>query len=356
MKCFDKRLLMIGLLLIYGLVIMNGFSQKILSEEQQIEQWKKWVKKYPPSNSSREIELLNFFPKDIMLEKDVYLWKSTDIEADSEGNIYVLDNKMKSIFKFDSDGVFIKKAGGPGQGPGEFQNPISICITKTRLVVSDTMKYELSIWDLELNYIKAFKVFKAYYDIAASESGNIYGVPLRINNETDLIDVLNDEGQKIASFGRPMAGTDKDWQIPNMLNIDVNETNEVFTAFIFFPMVCKYDQNGKLRNVYKIENKAMRETEVANFKSMNTNSRLYWQIIRAIRANNQGFAILHNVPFTQVLEFDVSGNVKENYWVIRSYDYKAEDFILSRRSGMVEISLLIGSPKNVIEVFRPKNK
>jgi hypothetical protein len=332
----------------------DSFSQIKLSEEQQNAQWKDWIKKYPPSVNSEELGSIFSFPEAKLLEKDIYLWQPNNIERDREGNFYVLDTKWKGILKFDSKGAYIKKMGRPGQGPGEFMNPISMCITNTRVYVSDTSRYEITILDLDLQFVKSLKVTRAYMDIVASDNGNIFGVPFRMSNEMNLIDVMNDEGKQLFSFGKAMFGNEKGWQLPNFIKIAVNENNEVFAAFQHFATVCKYDQNGQLASVYKIDNKLMRERERENLKSFENNDRITRPVIYAIQADGRGFAIMHNALFPQIMEFDAKGQMSKEYWVMRSYDYIAGDFSLSKKRGKIEISLMLRSPENKIEVFRPK--
>ena len=45
------------------------------------------------------------------------------VDVDDDGNIYILDNKLASIIKYDKSGRFIKNIGSKGNGPGELANP-----------------------------------------------------------------------------------------------------------------------------------------------------------------------------------------------------------------------------------------
>jgi len=50
------------------------------------------------------------------------------IAVDADSNIIVLDSRNHRLIKFDSLGNFVWKAGGKGQGPGEFQNPFQVAV------------------------------------------------------------------------------------------------------------------------------------------------------------------------------------------------------------------------------------
>jgi hypothetical protein len=81
-----------------------------------------------------------------------------DIATDSKNNIYILDNKEKTIYLFSEDGRFIKKIGRTGQGPGEFIRPCSIYIDpKDIIYVLDASQRRVEIFDSEANHIKSIK-------------------------------------------------------------------------------------------------------------------------------------------------------------------------------------------------------
>jgi DNA-binding beta-propeller fold protein YncE len=79
-----------------------------------------------------------------------------DIATDSKSNIYVLDSKEKMVFIFNEEGVFLKKIGSPGQGPGELNKPRSIYIdSKDIIYIFDGGNRRVEIFDSEANYFKS---------------------------------------------------------------------------------------------------------------------------------------------------------------------------------------------------------
>ncbi|MGB6866412.1 MAG: 6-bladed beta-propeller, partial [Candidatus Aminicenantaceae bacterium] len=54
---------------------------------------------------------------------DDTLFQWVGVTVDSYGQIYVTDAMDYSLKKFDADGKLLQKAGGKGQGPGEFLAP-----------------------------------------------------------------------------------------------------------------------------------------------------------------------------------------------------------------------------------------
>lgn len=84
-----------------------------------------------------------------------------DIATDSKNNIYVLDKKEKTIYLFNEEGIFLKKIGNPGQGPGEFEMPCSIYLdTKDIIYVLDETNRRIETFDSDSNYIKSIQILK----------------------------------------------------------------------------------------------------------------------------------------------------------------------------------------------------
>ena len=342
-----------ALSVISALFVYGGPRQNPNTQNENIQQWKKSLKEYPPSRISTELAFQFSFPPDELQEKDIYLWGPRRIGCDSEGNIFVLDGKWKSILKFDSKGHFLKKNGRKGQGPGEFQNPYGFCVSKNAIYVSDTFKRDIQIFDLDLNFVKSLKVARAYTELAVRDDGLIVGTPFRMAKEMLLVDVLSKDGEVLYSFGKLMFGDDRNWQVPNFVKIDINAKGEVFLAFEHFPIVCKYSAEGELRAVYRIVHKGMSRAEQLNIKAMkDPENRTYWQAIYAIRAKENGFFLLYNYPYTEALELDGDGKMINDYCVARSYDYSVSDFLMKETDG-VEVFFMEIAPENKIDFFRP---
>lgn len=67
--------------------------------------------------------------------------------VDSDGTVFALDNKDCAVKVFDSSGKFLRRIGGPGQGPGEFKYPYNILLSGDgRLLVNDPISQKLSIF------------------------------------------------------------------------------------------------------------------------------------------------------------------------------------------------------------------
>lgn len=77
------------------------------------------------------------------------------VEADSKGNIYVLDSYDDKVLKFDPAGNYLTSIGGKGQGPGEFQAPTRILVDgQDRLYVQDIVRMALFIFSADGKFLK----------------------------------------------------------------------------------------------------------------------------------------------------------------------------------------------------------
>ena len=72
--------------------------------------------------------------------------------VDSEENIYVVDRANYSIFKFNSEGDYIKTIGRYGIYKGKFIKPDSIAIFKNHLIVTDEILSRIQAFSLSGNF------------------------------------------------------------------------------------------------------------------------------------------------------------------------------------------------------------
>lgn len=278
-----------------------------------------------------------------------------NIASDSTWNIYVTDPRAHCIFKFDSKGGFIKRIGRQGQGPGEFDHPSTIRVTDKYLVVKDW--YRFQFLDKEGNYIKSFKNSRSYRDFVINEKDLIFAAPTIFRNESDLIDVLNTEGEILYSFGE-IKKFKYDKPELNETKLALSGKGDLFVAFHKFPIVRKYSQKGKLLDEFKIRHKPLLELEKRNLKSINKRTREkrtgYYYIIDAIYPTEDGFSILCIYPRVEILEFNKNGRMENSYWSVLTYNYDAFDFLISGKGLNKKFYVLRFLPSDCADVFSIK--
>jgi len=92
------------------------------------------------------------FPEDVFFESPI------DMCFDDKNNIYVCDYRANNIKVLNPSGKFMKTIGRQGQGPGEFEMPFHIAISKDRLVVWELGNRRISVLNPEGEFIKSIQI------------------------------------------------------------------------------------------------------------------------------------------------------------------------------------------------------
>lgn len=105
------------------------------------------------------------------IDKDLVLGTIADVEIDSVGNIYLLDQDQIEIYKFNSGKV--DTLGNRGRGPGEMTSPISMEIIDNNIFVCDLVRGVVLINKNKDDSLDNDDVFPGqdYMDIKVSENG-----------------------------------------------------------------------------------------------------------------------------------------------------------------------------------------
>jgi hypothetical protein len=100
---------------------------------------------------------------------------ATRVAADGVGNIYALGGFSNAVFKFTSDGKYVNKFGGSGDGQGQFRAPSAIAVDgKPRVYVSDLKGVQ--VFDADGRYIGVIKVKGAASGIIFNDAGELFVV------------------------------------------------------------------------------------------------------------------------------------------------------------------------------------
>lgn len=126
-----------------------------------------------------------------------------DVEVDSVGNLFILDDQALTVSWFDETGTFRGRAGRAGGGPGEFRAPMALAVDSTGdLHVLDQAHARMTILGLDGDSISLKRTIGLpgivwahdfciiggeYYVFGPQEWGSIHRVNMR--------------GERISSFG-----------------------------------------------------------------------------------------------------------------------------------------------------------
>jgi hypothetical protein len=75
------------------------------------------------------------------------------VSVDSEGNIYILSMQNAYVYKFSSNGKFIKRFGGMGAGPGELKWPQDMYIQNDTVNVLNQTTFQMNKYDANGNFL-----------------------------------------------------------------------------------------------------------------------------------------------------------------------------------------------------------
>ena len=142
-------------------------------------------------------------------DENYLFYRVWDIKTDDERNIYVLDSGANRIQKYDKNGNYQQSIGRQGQGPGEFERPISLSFDNNKnLYVSEMAK--IHMFDPEGKFVRTTTVPFFYMDFAADGEGHfVVTGRITIEGAQNLgVLILDSDGKirkKIAEFpGLPM--------------------------------------------------------------------------------------------------------------------------------------------------------
>ena len=84
------------------------------------------------------------------MEGDALFGRIRDVRPTADGStIYVLDAQSAEVTMWTPDGTLVGRAGGHGEGPGEFSNPGPLFLHDDRFQVGDNAQYRYTTFTLE---------------------------------------------------------------------------------------------------------------------------------------------------------------------------------------------------------------
>lgn len=109
----------------------------------------------------------------------------SDVDRDSEGNLYVADAHAKKVFVFSRTGSWLRSIGQEGEGPGEFNGLISIVLTDgDRLRVFDLNLWRETVFELTGSTIRTHNLpqppeFGQIPEVGYDRHGTLYNMGYR---------------------------------------------------------------------------------------------------------------------------------------------------------------------------------
>lgn len=192
---------------------------------------------------------------DIEDENYIFYWPR-DIARDTKGNLYVLDLEKCRVQKFDPEGRYLATIGGKGQGPGEFEFPVSLHIDAQGFiyVAQPTHGTFVSILASDGKEIKRIKLPNMFDYVHITHAGNIImpAPPVKRDKwdtiaQSPLIYIFDSEGNLINSFGKLHDyGNPELTYWGNSIDITIDSDDNILVMFAEQNRIEKYTPEGEI--------------------------------------------------------------------------------------------------------------
>ncbi len=134
------------------------------------------------------------------------LYGPRDVAVDASGRVFVTDTGNKRVVVYDQGGKTLGQLGGPGSGPGQFEEPVGIALDAGgNIYVADTWNRRIQVFDSELHFAREWPVDGWYGEsvvnkpyLAVDGHDRVYAT----DPEGHRVAVFDAEGDLLATFGR----------------------------------------------------------------------------------------------------------------------------------------------------------
>jgi DNA-binding beta-propeller fold protein YncE len=126
----------------------------------------------------------------------------TDIDLNPAGEMFVTDGYGNArVHKFAADGTHLLSWGEPGTGPGEFNLPHSVWITRDgRVLVADRENDRVQVFDQNGKLLTIWPTKLIGPAVIYVDADNIVYI---VEHNAGLVSVLTLEGERLAQWGDP---------------------------------------------------------------------------------------------------------------------------------------------------------
>jgi hypothetical protein len=163
--------------------------------------------------------------------------------------VYVCNPYYGTILVFDKDLNYLEKFSEYGDGMGEFIAPTFINFDKKgRMIITDNELSRAQLFNNDFHYIETFPVNPLSRMVVSDYSAKLDNKERVITfdpNQERLFAVYDFQKNLIKEIGKPFPVNQRYWSY-NELLYDIDDKGYIYSAFIFHPVIRKYDYNGRL--------------------------------------------------------------------------------------------------------------
>jgi hypothetical protein len=253
--------------------------------------------------SEKPVADLSFVRKIGELESkdpDFQFARPMSVAEDSQGNLFILDDKDGCVKKFAADRRFLLKFGRLGQGPGEFEYPMMVDVGDPGRVVVSTMSSEFHVFDHDGMYVDRFRL-PPYRGISPAllSSDRVVAYAFQMNGENSrdnhVLAIFDFKGGVQQEFGEAhLLATARDTWQANFSQITVDDADNIFVTFTDQNRIEKYSETGQLLLSidrvlpYEIEDRIEKSTVEARGKVVPVERHVFTPVSRGIGVDGRG--------------------------------------------------------------------
>jgi len=301
------------------------------------------------------------FPKE---NDDQLLSHPVNLQLGSENNIFVIDQRLNSIFEYSINGKFIKSIGRSGKGPGEFDSPLRFVYDKGVFYISDPMNGRVQILNSKGEYLSSFKVFRSFLDIEhynnliiaqqSYESGDTRNISF-----ITIFDQVGNILNRIDSSLSEMIGISGLPPMASSVRIKIFE-NKIFLLYRYYPIIQIFGMDGKIIKNIMLDDKIYKKSIENNYKlnriNENPNITKLKYLFLAFDVNNNGMYACVYKDDIEIHEYNFNGELKNIYIYKHNGDdkYYVRDIKIINKNEDKEFIILTHLPMPRLEIFKTK--
>ncbi len=160
----------------------------------------------------------------------------------ANNRIYVSDSVKEQVFIFELDGTFVKAFGEPGDEPGQFRFPYGLAVDRDgNIYVADMKNQRIQVFDQDGQFLRVFERSdgEPFGSVAALA---IHDGQLYVTELPGRISVFKLSGEKVLEIRD--TGTDTALSFPNGIAVDGN--GDIYVADSNNNRILVFDSEGKL--------------------------------------------------------------------------------------------------------------
>jgi hypothetical protein len=177
----------------------------------------------------------------------------TDMDIGADGDFIIADGwRLRQVLVFSSDGRFVKALGKHGQGPGEYETPVSVAVnSRGEILISDYMRNEVIVYAGDGRYLRSLQGKpRIPYFLHLNSKDEIYAYSGTVGPGTravfDAVHKLDGQGAEVLSFAPVPEAVLKLRFSAVDDGMTIGEDDMIYEMNPLYYQIRKYTPDGKL--------------------------------------------------------------------------------------------------------------